>query len=271
MENSIGKIVYYSMYLVGFAIMMVISIKNCQKHNIVKKRAIAMTVFTYFAGVSGALLMGKIFTLVANATGSTNGSTVAIFGAVIFTPLFLLFAFLLTEKVLVAVKQSCWRDNIDLLTPGIFVILTCAKFGCIFGECCHGILCESFGIYNSRLEAKVFPIQIFETITMLGVLFLSQYLLTKKDIFPRGSAYPLTASIYSTTRFCWEFLRYYENEKLRHLFLGLTFWQLCCIIVIVTSVLVLIYLRKSTVLKERDYINSLGKKAKKIYLKEKKD
>ena len=268
---DIKNIIYYSMYFVGFAIMMVISIKNCQKYNISKKRAIAMTVFTYFAGVAGAVIMGKVFSAISKSLGLNQYSSVAIFGAVIFTPIFLLFAFLFTEKVLVAAKKSCWRDNMDLLTPGIFAILTCAKFGCSIVGCCFGIVCESFGVQSTQIDAKVFPIQIFETITMLGVLFLSQYFLTKKDIFPRGSAYPLTASIYSTTRFCWEFLRYYENEKLRHLFLGLTFWQLCCIIVIVTSVLVLIYLRKSPVLKERDYINSLGKKAKKIYLKEKKN
>lgn len=239
-----SAIIYKGMYLVGFALMMIYSLKNCQKRDISKARAVTMTLFTYIAGVAGALIMGKVFTVISSSLGLEQSSRVAIFGAVMFTPLFLLLWFIITEKVLAAVKPGKWRDYMDLLTPGIFIILTCAKFGCIFEGCCHGFVCESFGIYNPIIEAKVFPSQIFEVITMSLVLLLCSFLLKKESIFPRGSAYPLTAAIYSTTRFFWEFCRYYETEELKRLFLGLSLWQICSLIVIITSVIVLIILRK---------------------------
>ncbi len=259
-----SDIIYKGMYLVGFALMMIYSILKCKKHNISRQRAITMTLFTYAAGVGGALIMGKVFTLISTHFGLGQTSSVAIFGAVMFTPLFLLLGFIISEKLFMMVKKSCWRDNIDLLTPGIFIILTCAKFGCMFAGCCQGFLCDSFGIYNPILEAKVFPIQIFEVITMILVLVLCHFLLKKYHIFPRGSAYPLTASVYSTTRFCWEFARYYESDKLRHLFFGLTLWQICCIIVIIVSIVIILYLR-SPKQKKRDYFNSLSKKEQKKY------
>lgn len=237
--------IYKGMYLVGFALMMLYSIKKCKDHGITKKRAVTMTLFTYAAGVCGALIMGKIFTLVSRSLGFEQSSSVAIFGAVIFTPLFLLLGFIISEKLLMAVKPSDWKKNLDLLTPGIFIILTCAKFGCIFEGCCMGVVCEGFAIYNPIIDANVFPIQPFEVITMIIVLVLCSFLLKKKHIFPPGSAYPLTASVYSLTRFMWEFMRYYEGESLRHLFLGLSMWQICCIIVIIVNIAVLIYLKRS--------------------------
>lgn len=242
-----SNIIYKGMYLVGFALMMLYSIKKCGKHNISVKRAVSMTLFTYVAGVSGALIMGKVFSLISKSLGLNQSSSVAIFGAVMFTPLFLLLSFFVTEKLFAVIKKSNWRDNLDLLTPGIFIILTCAKFGCIFAGCCQGFLCDSFGIYNPVLEAKVFPIQIFEVVTMCGVMLLCHILLKKEHIFPKGSAYPLTASVYSVTRFCWEFARYYESEQLRRLFLGMSLWQICCIIVITVSVCTIICLRKKDI------------------------
>lgn len=239
-----SNIIYKGMYLVGFALMMLYSIKNCGKYNISKKRAVVMTLFTYVSGVTGALIMGKIFTLISESLGLSQSSSVAIFGAVIFTPLFLILGFIVTEKLLVAVKPGSWRDNIDLLTPGIFMILICAKFGCMFAGCCQGFLCDSFGIYNPVLDAKVFPIQPFEVVTMTAVMVICHFLLKKENIFPRGSAYPLTAAIYSVTRFCWEFARYYESDSLRHLFMGLSFWQICCILVTGCCTIIIFLLRR---------------------------
>ncbi len=254
-----SEIIYKGMYLVGFALMMIYSVMNCRKKGISKGRAITMTLFTYFAGVAGALIMGKVFSAISNSLGLEQSSSVAIFGAVMFTPIFLILWFFFVEKILVAIKPGCWRDYLDLLTPGIFIILTCAKFGCIFVGCCMGIQCESFGIYNPHIDTKVFPIQGFEVITMIIVLIVCHFLFKKTHIFPKGSAYPLTASIYSCTRFCWEFARYYESDRLRHLFLGMSLWQICCIIVIIISVITIMLLHKN---KEKNTNASKNKKSK---------
>ena len=240
-----SEIIYKGMYLVGFILMMIYSLRTCQKKNISKGRAVAMTLFTYVAGVAGALIMGKVFTVISDSLGLQQSSSVAIFGAVMFTPLFLILWFFVTEKLLQAIRPGSWRDYLDLLTPGIFIILICAKFGCFFAGCCHGFLCESFGIFNPTVNAKVFPIQIFEVITMIAVMLLCSFLIKKEKLFPRGSYYPLTAAVYSVTRFCWEFFRYYESDSLRHLFMGLSLWQICSLIMIAAGITAILLLRRA--------------------------
>ena len=97
----------------------------------------------------------------------------------------------------------------------------------------------------------MFPSQLFESITMaLVVGFCFWYIFKcKKNI--AGSVYPVTAAVYSVTRFCWEFMRYYPNDELRHVMLGLSFWQFWCVMVIIISA-IWILLLKSVKVKELD-------------------
>ena len=228
-----SKYAYYAMYLVGFAIMMLVNLKTYKKYEIDKKTAIIITLITYVAGVTGAFIMGDIYTAVVSKYGDSY-SNVAIFGAVVFTPLFMVAISLLANEN--------WRKIMDLLAPGIFIILTCAKFGCFMAGCCPGKEC-SFGVYNPILQMKVFPSQLFECVTMCFVVaFCFLYALKNKKCFS-GSVYPVTAAIYSVTRFCWEFMRYYENDEIRHIMFGLTFWQFWCLVTIVISIVWLILLK----------------------------
>lgn len=230
-----SKYAYYGMYLVGFAIMMVVNLKTYKKYGLSKISAVIFTLITYAAGVCGAMIMGDVYTGVV-AQFELVGSRVAIFGAVFFTPLFMIAAALLSGK--------SWRGIMDLLAPGIFIILTCAKFGCFLEGCCPGREC-SFGIYNPKLELTVFPSQLFESITMCFVVaFCFWYAFRCKKYIP-GSVYPVTAAVYSITRFCWEFMRYYEVEDLRHIMFGLTFWQFWCVVIIVLSCLWIALLKSS--------------------------
>lgn len=227
-----SKYAYYAMYLVGFAIMMVINLKAYKKYDLSKKTAVIFTMITYFVGVAGAMVMGSMYTA-AVAKYEGGYSNVAIFGAVFFTPI------IMSLVALIAAKP--WRKIMDLLAPGIFIILTCAKFGCFMAGCCPGREC-SFGIYNPILELKVFPSQLFESITMCFVVaFCFWYgFRCKKHI--SGSLYPVTAAVYSVTRFCWEFMRYYKVEEMRHMMLGMTFWQFWCLVVIILSIVWIILL-----------------------------
>jgi prolipoprotein diacylglyceryltransferase len=51
-----------------------------------------------------------------------------------------------------------------------------------------------------------------------------------------GMVYPLTAMVYSLTRFGWEYLRYYdESSKAYTYFFGFTFWQMMAMIVFLAS------------------------------------
>lgn len=244
-----SKYAYYGMYLVGFAIMMLVNLKTYKKYELTKKTAVIFTLITYGAGVFGASVMGNMYTAAVAKYGAGN-SNVAIFGAVIFTPI------IMTAVSLLA-NQS-WRKIADLLAPGIFIILTCAKFGCFMAGCCVGREC-SFGIYNAEYDAVLFPSQLFESITMCFVVAFCFWYGFKYKKSKSGSLYPVTAAVYSVTRFAWEFMRYYPNDEVRHIMFGLTFWQFWCLVTILISCIWLILLKS-----EKLYI--IEKKYEEFYL-----
>ena len=215
---------YYGMYLVGFAIMMIVNLKTYKKYELTKLSAVVITLITYVAGVTGAMIMGDAYSAVyAKYNASTN---VAIFGAVVFTPIFM--------SIVALIMNKSWRKVIDMLAPGIFIILTCAKFGCFMAGCCPGREC-SFGVYNPKLELTVFPSQLFESITMCFVVAFCFYYAFKNKKRISGSVYPITAAVYSVTRFAWEFMRYYSHEEMRHIIFGMSFWQFWCVMVIIIA------------------------------------
>ncbi len=145
-----------------------------------------------------------------------------------FTPIFM--------TVVALLLGQSWRKVMDMLAPGIFIILACAKFGCFLAGCCPGREC-SFGIYNPKLELTVFPSQLFESITMAFVVAFCFWYAFRFKKCRSGSVYPVTAAVYSVTRFFWEFMRYYKYEEMRHIMFGMTFWQFWCVVVIILSVL----------------------------------
>lgn len=228
-----SKYAYYGMYLVGFAIMMIVNLKTYKKYELTKKTAVIFTLITYAAGVTGAMIMGDLYSA-ATAKFGGGYSNVAIFGAVVFTPIFMTVVSLIANKP--------WRKIMDLLAPGIFIILTCAKFGCFMAGCCPGREC-SFGFYNEEVGGTAFPSQLFESITMCFVIAFCFWFGFKNKKFKSGSLYPVTAAVYSVTRFGWEFMRYYKNDEIRHIMFGLTFWQFWCLVTIVLSVLWVLLLK----------------------------
>ena len=240
-----SKYAYYGMYLVGFAIMMFVNLRTYKKYQLSKRTSVVITLITYFAGVCGAKIMGDWYTA-AVAKYDAGTSSVAIFGAVIFTPAFMTAVALLFGKT--------WRQIMDLLAPGIFIILTCAKFGCFMAGCCAGKEC-SFGVYNPIYDAVLFPSQLFESITMCFVIAFCFVYGMKNKKCRSGSVYPVTAIVYSVTRFAWEFMRYYPNDEVRHIMFGMTFWQFWCLITIAISILWLVLLRSErlSVLEEKYY------------------
>ena len=253
------------MYLVGFALMMALNLLRYRVYHTTRARAVAYTLVTYVYGVGGAVAMAKIYTAVCRALGTLDGSSVAIFGAVIFCPL-LILATVGAEKLVRRLTNGAGgkkkpqhapkknagkkkapdpisaRNTMDLLTPGIFIILACAKFGCHFMGCCYGVS-SSWGVFNPLLQDTRFPVQMFEFATMCVIILLCFFLKTK-PFYRRGMAYPLTAALYAVARFGWECKRFYV-EELRHIVFGLTFWQFCCVVVFVASAVSLAVLYKT--------------------------
>ncbi len=215
------------LYLLGFIIMMIINLKTYKRYNLNKIKTIILTLITYIAGVSGAMIMGDIFNTLMASKGYPGNSAVAIFGAVIFTPIIMTIAALIF-------KQS-WRGVLDMLAPGIFIILACAKLGCFLDGCCHGLEC-SFGIKYLNSDMTVFPIQIIEVFFMSLIIAFCFWFAFKSKYYVKGTVYPVTTILYCFMRFFIEFFRYYELEAQRHIVWGMTFWQFCCILSVVVSI-----------------------------------
>lgn len=224
---------YYLMYAVGFFTTLFINLKTHDRYSLTKKKAVVYTVCMFLCGIVGALLMSDIYNACCKSIGVNENSTVSIFGAVVFAPIFMTVFFL--------IEKSDVLRNLDMLTPGIFITLTCAKFGCFLDGCCMGVPYEN-GIYNPIVNTRVFPVQICEVLSMIIMLVLTQTYIKKGKNVPAGFNYPLTTAVYCVIRFLWEFMRYYD-ESMRHGFFGVTFWQGWCIIMFVLSAVMMTVLK----------------------------
>ena len=233
------------MLAIGLVIVTILSFFICKRFNLSKLSTLLFILLGYGGGIYCSKLMGSLYTVVSKMYGGGT-SNVAIFGVVVGLPYVLIAASLLSGKN--------WKDVTDLFAPGAFLGLAFAKFGCFFIGCCPGIEC-SFGTYNPMLKKIMFPSQLFESVTMVLIVTFSFWYCLKYKKRIKGAAYPITAMFYAFTRFCWEFLRYYDLDKMKHLFLGLSFWQLWCIVVFVTSIIWLLLLKnpKLVVAEEKIY------------------
>ena len=226
---------YKLSYLLGFVAMLLINLKTKKLYKLKTVEAIVVTVVTYVCGVVGAVLMGNINGLVLTMNGLPDSSGVAISGAVMFTPLLMLIFALIAKKD--------WRIVLDLITPGVYVILACAKAGCATAGCCAGIKCD-FGVYNESIGDTVFPIQIVESTVMFIIVAAVMIYIYKAKNCVSGTIYPMTSMIYTAFRFFVEFFRYYPYEEQRHIMFGMTFWQFCCVLMFTISLVWIIVLRK---------------------------
>lgn len=231
---------YDTMYLVGITGMFFICLFSRKKYKTPFLRALIYTIVTFVFGVAGAKIMGNIYNvcmaLVSGGEYDPN-SGVCIFGALMFLPVFM--------AVLALVSGEKYRKLMDYMTPGIFLILGCAKFGCLLGGCCYG-LADVNGVYNHNLDYTVFPVQLYESLcTSAVVAILIVIMLLRKNNTPKiryGSLYPIGTIVYCCVRFFWENYRYYEYEYDREFFFGLTYWQCWAIIAVIVSVIWLVIL-----------------------------
>lgn len=231
---------YRAMYVVGFVGMFIMCLLTRKKYKISIPRAIIYTFITFAFGVAGAKLMAKIY--IASMSVVSGGeyipdSGVCLFGALMFLPVFMF--------ILALFSGETFRKLMDYMTPGIFFILTCAKFGCFLSGCCHGIFTEN-GVYNQKVEACTFPVQLYESLCTLVVVIVLIIILVKRGKTRYGVMYPCGTMLYCVFRFIWENYRYYEHEYEYDFFLKMTFWQCWAVIAIIVSVvwLVILYSNK---------------------------
>ena len=245
----IGVYIYDSMYVVGFILMMILNVIKCDVYNITRRRAVVYTVLSGAYGMLGLLAFGKLYNAIAATRGLNPKINVDMLGGVLFL-LFCIpitvcvekyFRKLIARKKNTEIKAVSLRDTLDSITPGLIILSVCGKIGCHFAGCCYGIEC-SWGIelpYGSRL----FPVQLCEAATLLLIL-IANYYIKQSKFFRRGMATPLVAAMYLFARFCWEFLRYYVPE-MRHFYLGLSLWQVFCVVIFIIVFIWVIVLYKT--------------------------
>ena len=238
---------YVLSYFLGAALLILITLFRRKIYSTSIIRALIYSIITFVSGFCGAFLGGQLFNVLALLKKITAAMFVDVIGAVIFTSLFLLGAIrtekkLLNRRVLKAETESetsfqpwqvSFRDTMDLVIPGAFVVFGCIKAGCFVRGCCFGIEC-SWGVTAQFYYSKtVFPVQIFESASIFAIAAASHFV-QRAAFYRRGMSGPFAAFLYGMIRFFWEFFRYNPPE-LRNFFLGLTIWQLFCLLVLIVS------------------------------------
>ena len=251
-----GNRIYHAMYAVGFILMLLFNVLIYYKiFNLSRLRAFVYSLITFAYGYLGAACIGVLYNAIAALKDLVGNIRMDMIGAILFQLLWIptvhAIKYFKKSKAkhnwnIDSKKQNIetisFRDTFDFIVPGAFIVLACIKFGCFFSGCCFGIECD-WGVFSPKIYTTVFPIQIFEFATICLIL-IAMYFIKQTKFYRRGMAGPLTVALYVFARFCWEFLRYYEPE-MRHFFLGLSLWQIFCVIFFVVVVVWIIVLYKT--------------------------
>ena len=243
MSTQLRGQLYVACYVIGFLLLLLITVCRRKAYKTSLLRAVIYCFITFLLGFCGAMIIGLLYSLLVYLKNIPATNFVDVLGAVIFTSLFLLAAVysekaILKRRILRAQAISdqtfqpwavSFRDTMDLVIPGAFVVFACIKFGCFLRGCCFGIEC-SWGVTAQFYYNKtVFPVQIFESAYLFAIAIASHFI-QKASFYRRGLSGPFAAFLYGAARFFWEFFRYNPPE-LKHFFLGLTIWQLFCILI----------------------------------------
>lgn len=207
-------------------------------YNFSLKDAILYASILITTGMLELKLMGTIrvacISLLSGGTEIPNPS-VRIFGAILFQPI---LCFILSK-----ITGDRFRKLIDSFAPETFLYFVFGKVSCILEGCCFGIPYEN-GVQTSKFDQLVFPVQTYEAISVLFATIILYILAIKKNNLRTGSLFPIGIILFSVPRFFWENYRYYELTYEKDFFLSMTFWQLCCLIAIITSIIWLVILYK---------------------------
>lgn len=252
MNVLIGQIFLDYAYYAGMIGMLLVSLITFRKFKLNIFQCLLFTVVAFLSDGLGAFLMGKVYTAVVASFGSTQTANYSIYGAVFLTPILVIAS--------AAIIKQPWRNIIDMVAISEMTARAFGKLGCHFGYCCAGVEWEH-GVYNPIFKTNMFPTQLCEFGTMLAiVIFGFIYVYANKKYKP-GTLYPITALLYGSTRFIWEFTRFYTYEGERHFILGMSLWQFCSLITVVLATIWLVGIKKDWLNKAKGYIEQ--KKAEK--------
>ena len=251
-QNMLMRIVIYdASYAVGFLLMLLLSLLRCRAYGISRARAAVYSFITFLSGLAGAFALGQIYDLLYALKKIKTDIHVEMLGAVIFTSLFLLAAVSAEKQILkkkaaadvgAPARTVSFRDTMDLMIPGSFLVFACIKLGCAVRGCCFGVE-WSWGVFSPYLRKTVFPVQLFESAGIFIIIVLCYYI-KQTGFYRRGMAGPLAAGLYGLARFGWETMRFYTPE-MRNFAGGFTLWQLFCVLTVAVAAIWLTVLYKT--------------------------
>lgn len=195
-----GFLSLYNLFLgLGVAALLLFLVFISKKYGMPRWKAFVAGVLLYAVGY---VLMKVLYWVSTGFKSFGAGSSVRIY---VWIPLFIwLFSKPLKYR---------WQDMCDMIGPGFIVSMFVMRFGCIFAGCCHGYPTDSWiRIYNAQVNGYVFPVQIFEILTLLLIAIVLISRMIRENYRTEGELYPLMLILYGSTRFFWEFFR--DNQKL---------------------------------------------------------
>ena len=200
-DLGIANRLYWFCYIIGFVAVFIFNAFYGKKYSIKPGRAFLFTLVSY------ALIYAWTYVLAWVINGFTWGHHNAI-RVYIWFPLLLY----VTGKWF----KIKWKTACEFMTPSTCIVYGIARLGCNFTGCCYGVP-ASWGIYSVEAGGRVFPVQLCESITALGIAGIIIHFAKKREYKPDGTLYPLMMILYGGTRFLWEFFA--DNQKL---FLGIS-------------------------------------------------
>lgn len=210
-----------------------------ERYGYSKARAILYALFFISIGMVELKAMGIIrsgFFELISAGEYVPEASVRIFGVVLFQPIAAyLISLFLGDK---------FRKVIDSFAVETFAYFAFGKLSCHLKGCCYGFPFEH-GVTSIVYGGKVFPVQLCEAISAVIVVAILVYLSKEKVKLRTGSLFPIGTILYSVGRFVWEFCRFYKVEWEKNILLSMNFWQICCVVAIMISIVWLIILYKN--------------------------
>ena len=97
----------------------------------------------------------------------------------------------------------------DLMAFPPLIVHCIARFGCVFTGCCCGFE-SKVGIYNIKMDQRLFPIQIVESLLTIVIIVLLLRL-EKTKYYRKGILTPVMLILYGCTRCITEFA--HDNTK----------------------------------------------------------
>lgn len=189
--GSISISTYWLMLLVGAVGMGAYAWHHKGEYRLSKTQSILFTVLLTVVGFAGAKLLFILENLRTTLEEGISLGGVSFFGSVFLIPLLMpLVGYLFRLRP---------KNTMDLCGPCVAIMIGCMRFGCFLQGCCGG-----WEVCIGELCFR-WPTQAIESIGDFTILLLLAR--WQKEGNRKGQLYPMFMLLYSSMRFCIEFLR----------------------------------------------------------------